>query len=202
MLVNRCDEMICVMYPRRMARVRLPAGSVIDAAIELIDAEGFEALNLSTVAAALGVRPSALYNHVGSLDDLRSRVAVAATERLTTAISEAATGVAGVAALRAMADAYRDFAQQHPGQYSALLRSSAGTGELSAANDRVHDVFVRVYRGAGLSHAEAELAARRARQVVHGFVTLEHSGASGDEDLFEHLVDGFRAGLTAAGHDS
>lgn len=182
-----------------MSRVRLPAGSVVDTAVELIDAEGFEALNLSSVAAALGVRPSALYNHVGSLDDLRSRVAVTATERLAAAISTAATGVAGVAALRAVADAYRDFAQQHPGQYSALLRSSPGTGDLNDANDRLHDVFVRVYRGAGLPPGDAELAARRARQVVHGFVTLEHSGAPRDEDLFEHLIDGFRTALSTAG---
>lgn len=185
-----------------MGRVRLPAGSVIDTAIDVIDAEGFEALNMSTVAAALGVRPSALYGHVDSLDDLRSRVAVTATERLGAAISAAATGVAGVAALRAVADAYRDFAQQHPGQYSALLRSSPGTGELSAANDRLHDVFVRVYRGAGLSPGATELAARRARQVIHGFVTLEHSGAPRDEDHFEHLIDGFRAALAEASQNS
>lgn len=185
-----------------MGRIRLPAGSVVGAAIKLIDAEGFEALSISTVAAALGVRPSALYNHVGSLDDLRGRVAVSATERLTEAISSAAMGVAGIAALRAVADAYRDFAEEHPGQYSALLRSSPTTGDLAAANARLDDVFVRIYSGAGFPAGDAELAARRARQAVHGFVTLKHSGASGDESLFEHLVDGFRPELAATDRES
>lgn len=179
-----------------MARARVPAGSVVDAAIKVIDADGFEALSLATVAATLGVRPSALYNHVQSLDDLRGKVAVTATDRLTSAISTAAMGVAGVGALRAVADAYRTFAQNHPGQYSALLRSSPGSGELAAANDRLHDVFTRVYQAAGLDPASADLAARRARQMVHGYVTLEHSGASGSETMFEHLIEGFRPTLS------
>jgi AcrR family transcriptional regulator len=175
-----------------MGKVRVPAGSVVDAAVELIDEQGFEALSLSAVAAVLGVRPSALYNHVESLDDLRSRVAVTATERLTDAISTAAMGVAGLAAMRAVAEAYRAFAVDHPGQYSALLRSSPSTGELDRANARLHEVFVSVYKGAGLVGADAEAAARRARQTVHGYVTLQHAGAgSADHAMFDQLVEGF-----------
>ena len=179
-----------------MGRVRLPTGQVVDTAVELIDAQGFEALTLSAVAAELGVRPSALYNHVDSLDDLRGRVAVTATERLTTAISAAAIGVAGIAALRAVADAYRNFALDHPGQYSALLRASEATGELTRANDRLHDVFVAVYSGAGLSPDNAQLAARQARQAVHGYVTLQHAGIETGDTQFDDLVDGFRTTLT------
>jgi AcrR family transcriptional regulator len=166
----------------------------VEAAAELVDAQGFEALSLSAVAAALNVRPSALYNHVESLDDLRSRVAVSATDRLAASIQAAAVGVAGVAALRAVADAYRNFALEHPGQYSAMLRSSPTTEELTLANDRLHDVFVSVYTGAGLAGDDAQYAARQARQAVHGYVTLQHAGAAGDAQ-FEGLVDGFRAGL-------
>lgn len=181
-----------------MARVRLPPGSVVDTAIELVDAEGFEALSLSAVAAALDVRPSALYHHVDSLDALRGQVAVTATERLAAAISSAAMGVAGLAALRAVAGAYRDFAIEHPGQYSALLRSSPGSAELTDANARLHHVFVSIYEGAGLSGAEADAEARRARHAVHGYVTLEHAGAGEGDEQFEHLIDGFRAGLHAS----
>lgn len=181
-----------------MGRVRLPVGSVVDAAIELIDAEGFETLSLSAVAAALDVRPSALYNHVESLDALRGKLAVTATERLAAAISEAAMGVAGLAAIRAVTDAYRAFAAAHPGQYSALLRPSPGAADLERANARLHNVFVSIYRGAGVPSPDADRAAQRARHTVHGYVTLQHAGALADDTEFEHLVDGFRAALPDA----
>ena len=57
------------MYDRRVARDRIPPGAIVETAITLIDRQGFEALSLSTVAAVIGVRPSALYGHVGNLDE-------------------------------------------------------------------------------------------------------------------------------------
>ena len=110
-----------------MARGRILPGGVVDTAIVLIDREGFEALSLSAVAEVLRVRPSALYGHVGGLDQLRDRIAVTATNHLTSAVGAAAMGVAGSNALDAIGHAYRGFAHGHPGQYSAILRPASPT---------------------------------------------------------------------------
>lgn len=54
---------------------RLTRADVIARAAELIDRDGLAAFSLRTLATALDVRPSALYNHVRNLDDLLTAVA-------------------------------------------------------------------------------------------------------------------------------
>ena len=181
-----------------MGRVRIAPGAVVDAAIELIDREGFEALNLSAVAVALDVRPSALYGHVGGLDQLRDRISVTATDHLTSAVSSAAIGVAGTRALDAMGHAYRGFAHDHPGQYASILRPAAPDNlELVTATHALDDVFTRVYLGAGMSAPEADTAAGGTRSAIHGFVALEHaSGTSpAHDERYRDLLDALHRGL-------
>ena len=179
------------MYDHNVTRARILPGGVVDTAIALIDREGFEALSLSAVAEALRVRPSALYGHVGGIDQLRDRIAVSATHHLTGAVGAAAMGVAGPNALDAMGHAYRGFAHGHPGQYSAILRPASETNvELAAANQALHDVFARVYVGAGLGRDEADLAAGNTRSAIHGFVSLEHASGTtpGHDSRYSHLL--------------
>jgi AcrR family transcriptional regulator len=186
------------MYDRRVARDRIPPGAVVDSAITLIDRDGFEALSLSTIAASLGVRPSALYGHVGSLDQLRDRLAVVATNHLASTVGAAAMGVAGTNALDAIGHAYRGFAHGHPGQYSAILRpAAAANDELVAADRALHDVFARVYLGAGFEPFAADLAAGSTRSAIHGFVSLEHASGTtpGHDDRYSHLLEVLHGGL-------
>jgi AcrR family transcriptional regulator len=178
------------MYDRRVARDRIPHGAIVETAIVLIDREGFEALSLSAVAAVLGVRPSALYGHIGNLDQLRDRLAVVATDHLTGAIGAAAMGVAGPDALDAIGHAYRGFAHGHPGQYSAILRPALDNTDLALADRALHDVFARVYRGSGFDADAADLAAGSTRSAIHGFVSLEHATGTtpGHDDRYAHLL--------------
>jgi AcrR family transcriptional regulator len=185
------------MYDRRVARDRIPPGAIVETAITLIDREGFEALSLSAVAAVLGVRPSALYGHVGNLDQLRDRLAVAATNHLTGTVGAAAMGVAGPDALDAIGHAYRGFAHGHPGQYSAILRPALSNADLVVADRALHDVFARVYRGAGFDADAADLAAGSTRSAIHGFVSLEHATGTtpGHDYRYGHLLRLLHGGL-------
>ncbi|MGZ3638658.1 MAG: TetR family transcriptional regulator, partial [Ktedonobacterales bacterium] len=49
-------------------RVGLDQEAVIQAAADLVDAEGLDALSLARLAEKLGVRTPSLYNHISSLD--------------------------------------------------------------------------------------------------------------------------------------
>ena len=62
------------------------------AAMAIVDADGFDALTLSSVAARLGVGPSALYTHVDGLAGLHHAAGVEATRRLTVEVRDAAVG--------------------------------------------------------------------------------------------------------------
>ena len=85
-----------------VARVPLDQEQVVDAAAELADAEGLDALTLTRVAKELGVRQPALYRHVESYQDLLRLLSLRGREQLAAALSEAAIGVSGDEAVGAV----------------------------------------------------------------------------------------------------
>lgn len=183
-----------------MARQRVNLVEVTTTALILVDERSFDALSLSAVAAELGIRPSALYTYFDSLADLRYAVAVQATRNLTDDLRDAAIGQSGDAAILALAQAYRRFAIQHPGQYASTLLPPVNPGDdLTSAAARLTDVFARVIANYGHDGDRAVHAARAARSAIHGFVALEmcqgfHHGTDQDES-FAHLVTTVLSGL-------
>lgn len=164
-------------------RAGLDKGIVVQAAAELVNAEGLEALSISRLAAELGVQAPSLYNHVGGLEDLRRELALYGHSLLAERLTEAAIGRSGAEALLAVADAYRGFIKDCPGVYVAGLRSY-GTLEnpdeiLSTAEGRVTRIAMAVIASFGLEGEDGLHAVRGLRSMVHGFATLEVSGGFG-----------------------
>lgn len=181
-----------------MARPRLTTPAVVDRALDLIDRDGFEALNVSSVAGDLGVGPSALYTHVAGSSDLQYLVAVASTRNLVSEVRQAAIGTAGPRALVAMGQAYRRFALEHPGQFaSTLLPPRSDDDELARTNQELLEVFITVFAAMGIASDEAYLAARATRSALHGFLALEHnSGTTAEHGAeYDHLLRTLQHGL-------
>jgi AcrR family transcriptional regulator len=150
----------------------------------IVDRSGLDALNLSSVAADLGVGPSALYTHVDGVAGLKYLVAVQSTTNLANQIRDAAVGIAGERALDAIGRAYRLFAHTSSGQFaSTFLPPLSADDDLAAANRSLLEVFVLVYKAMGLAPEESHLAARSTRSAIHGFCALElASRTSTDHD--------------------
>src|SRR3954452_20752545 len=98
-----------------MPRAGLDTERVVDAASEIADAEGLDAVTLARVAGGLGVRAPSLYNHVYGRAGLLRGVALRGVCGLTAALRAAAVGLFGADALAAPARAYRVYAGAHPG---------------------------------------------------------------------------------------
>jgi AcrR family transcriptional regulator len=64
-----CNSMF-LHYPEDMPRETLTREQIVDAAVELLDAEGLEGLNLRALGKRLGSAATAVYWHVGSKDNL------------------------------------------------------------------------------------------------------------------------------------
>ncbi|WP_084773361.1 TetR/AcrR family transcriptional regulator [Nonomuraea candida] len=102
-----------------MARAGLTADRVTLAGADLADEVGLDRVTMSAVARRLGVKDASLYVHVRNLEDLRGRIALLAADEKSIRIAEATAGRAGKDALVAYANAYRDYAREHPGRYTA-----------------------------------------------------------------------------------
>lgn len=189
-----------------MPRAGLSAESVTALALAVVDGggpAGFEQLSLAAVATRAGVAVPSLYKHVGSLDELRRRVAVATVRELGSVLAAATVGLAGADALRALADALRAWALANPGRYAATQRApsqqDAADAELRAAAAAVVATITTALRGFALPEDAAVDAVRLVRSAVHGFVSLELGGGFGlPDDLdrsFARMVAVLAAGL-------
>jgi AcrR family transcriptional regulator len=173
---------------------------VVAIAGKLADEVGFDQLTLARLAKRLGIRTPSLYAHVDGVDDLRRRIAEFGAETLGTQLSLAATGLSGEEALTAIATAYRAFANEHPGVYTAVERGPGFGADPEAMRAPV-DVVVAAIRGYGLTGDDALHAVRIVRSTLHGFVMLEATGGfrlSLDlDETFERLVATLHRGIAA-----
>lgn len=187
---------------KRAQRAGLTPGKVVAEAGALADERGNQALSLASLAERLGVRVPSLYKHVGGLDDLHRRLALAAMRDLAERLGTVTVGRSGRDALQACATAWRAYAKEHPGRYAAIARGSdRADPELIAAGDRVLDLVFAILRGYGLDEDDTVHAARAVRSALHGFVTLEAEGGFGlrqDVEIsYDRLVTLLDAGLGA-----
>ncbi len=184
-----------------MPRVGLSRPQLAERAAEIADATGWDRLTLADVAASFGVRLPSLYKHVGSLAELRRDVSVVGARELLDALTAAVVGRSGAPAVRAMADAYREFAERHPGRYAASVVAPApGDEEHLAVAEQLFGVLAAVLAEFGVDGNDAIHAIRALRALLHGFVALEAAGAYAMpldlDESYRRMVDGFTAGLT------
>ena len=122
-----------------MARVGLSPARVVSEAAAVADEVGLDGLTLAAVAERLGVRLPSLYKHIDGLDAIRRELALMGLEELAQRLGRAAMGRTRRDALVDIAHAYRTFAEERPGLYTATLRApSADDEELTA---RAHAVL-------------------------------------------------------------
>jgi AcrR family transcriptional regulator len=186
-------------------RAGLDRWTVVRTAAELVDTApaGLDDLSLSRLAEQLGVRTPSLYKHVAGLPALHRDLAFLGVKLLGDQLVDAAIGRSADEAVRALADAYRSFAHEHPGLYAAALRAPAPEDtELQEAARWVADVVVRVLEAYGLHGDDALHAVRAFRSSIHGFVSLEAAGGFGLpldlDESYRRLVAMFIEGLHAA----
>jgi AcrR family transcriptional regulator len=185
-----------------MPRAGLSPDAVTDAALAQVDAAGPESLTLAAVAERTGVATPSLYKHVGSLAELRRRVALRVLDEMTGRLAEAVLGRSRDDALRAAMLAYREYVREHPHRYRALPQTRQTSPELAAASDRMLGVVLAVLRGYGLDEAPAIHAARCFRAAAHGFASLESLGgfqlAEDVDESYDLLISMVAGGLAGA----
>ena len=191
------------LQPRK---ARLDTATVVQAAAELIEAEGLEALSLGRLARQLDVQTPSLYNHIDGLPGLYRELALMSTRDLGERMGNAAIGKSGTDAVVALAEAYRAYVKDHTGLYMTGIRSSGQQTpidvELQTAQERVVQIALAVVGSFGLRGEDALHAVRGLRSIVHGFATLEVAGGFGlpldCDESFQQLVKMFITGLQQA----
>jgi TetR/AcrR family tetracycline transcriptional repressor len=160
---------------RRAATARAAWGTisreqVIDEALRIVQARGYEALTVRELSAALGVAPMSLYRHVRNKDDLLDEI----VDRLLAAAWQPRANESDWRRwLTQAADRLRRFLVQQP----AALRVYLTHPVISPAAVARMEAMLRVLRDVTADEA----AARKAYAAIHtytiGFAALEASRA-------------------------
>lgn len=181
---------------RTSRRGRPPSGEslsradVVRAAAELADREGFTALSLAGVARVLGRHASSMYAHVGSLEELRTEVALLAATELADAVWAAVLGKVGAEALAAIAEQYLRYAASFPGRTASVAAVDPDNPEFAARMARLHEPLAAAFRSFGLDEAQAASAHRIFGATINGLVS---TGGTAETD---HAVELFVTALS------
>ena len=167
MAARRSGGEVSKQAARRVPRNTLSRSMIVEAALELIDAAGLDAVTMPNVARRLGVGTMSLYRHVGDKGDLIDAVA----ERVMGQIGVpdgAADDWEGrvVGYLRAL----RETAAAHPALSARILADHGLTvGPVFVQLETVHGILVR----AGFAPGDAVRAFYSLFTYVFGFVMWE-----------------------------
>lgn len=177
-----------------MPRANLSSNKVLDQALKWVDKHGYENLSMATLARSFGVAVPSLYKHVSSLAWIQNEIAKQGIQDLGNVLKEAAMGRAQHDALSHMATAYRNFAKAYPGRYAAIQHAHRPHDhQLQQLSDRTLRPIYDMLATYGRTGEEATHDVRLLRAALHGFVTLETTGAFGIpldiEQSFNHLIN-------------
>lgn len=182
--------------------VKLSREVIVNAALNYLDREGWDALTINALANQLGTKGPSLYNHVSSLSDLRRAMRMRVINDILEMLTQVGKGRAGDDAVLAMAGAYRSYAHHHPGRYSAFTQMPLGGDdpEYTAAATRAAAPVIEVLASYGLDGDRAFYVALEFWAAMHGFVLLEMTGVMDDVDteaVFADMVRRLAAGMNS-----
>ncbi len=165
--------------------------ALLDAAAEILEAEGPDALSVRRIAAAAGVAPMGVYNHFESKNGIIDALFMQGFERLREALAAAIAEIEDpYEALREGGRRYRALALAHPMAYQLMfLRTIPGYEpsdtalEVAAgAFDSLVDAVVRAMAAGVLADAPPTEIAHLIWADHHGWVSLELTGMGMLED--------------------
>jgi len=153
----------------RTAGPFLDKATLVRAAADLADRDGWSRLTLSGAALAVDRHVSSLYTHVDGLDALRREVALLALDELADEVWRAALGRSGGDALAAIATVERDFSRAHHGRIAAInAHAGSDDPEFHSRGARLAEPIRATLAGFGLDDAQVAIAHRVFSAAVRG----------------------------------
>lgn len=171
---------------RRIARRR----QILDLALEIAEAEGWEAVTTRRLADGIDFSQPIIYQHFSSREDVIRTVALEGFSSLASRVRELDREQTDPAGVAKVCRVYLDFAREHPRLYEAMFTESVG---LSFADEVTPPPLTDAF-SAILSHVarhvpleRAESAAELVWACCHGLASLRASGRIPPDRLDEHL---------------
>jgi AcrR family transcriptional regulator len=165
----------------RSRREPLSRARVIEAALQVMDAEGLEAVTMRRIGRELGVEAMSLYRHFpGGKEDILEGL----TERVMAEFEFPPSSGDWTEDARAMAREWRRLLGLHPGVMQLLAERHKPLEGLAAF--RAMDAALGVLRESGLDSREVSQAFNAIGSYIFGFVMMEQGLMPGRHHHHDH----------------
>ncbi len=182
---------------------------LLEAAAELLDDEGPQALTARRIAAAAGTSTMAVYTHFGGMPALVKQIVAEGFTRLDQHQAEVPHTDDPLADLLALSMAYRDNAMQNPHLYAVMFGATSLKGFQLTEDDMeiglnsfatLTDYVARAMESGQLRRDAPARVAAQMWTAMHGYVMLELAGLhlppdNPVEDVMRPLLTTLVAGL-------
>lgn len=160
-----------------MGRKGLNKEVIINAAVDIIEANGYENFSMHALADKLGVKTASLYSHIKSIDSLVTEVGCFALnlhqQYLTVAIKDKHREDAVIA----LANAYRSFSKNHESLYRLIMQIPISSNEkLKELGGVITEPIMTVLEDYHISKEKKMHWQRVFRGMMHGFISQESYG--------------------------
>jgi len=193
---------------RREREKREQRQRILDAALTIINKEGFAALSMRKLAEQIEYSPASIYLYFENRERIAQELSDAGFEEMLDAISAAISGKKAVEALHALGSAYIAYGVEHPeiyrlvfmGDSDYMAAAYAEHKKYSAAN-RAYGVLVQLAdelteSGRNTQDLPSTVIAEMIWSALHGIVSL-HIACPGFQSATPQNMARFATGMIA-----
>ena len=131
-----------------------------------------------------------MYNHISSLDEIKSKLMVYGWKQMEERMIDSAAGVSGYEALRNMCNVFFDYATSNKGVFTAMLwYNKFENDEKEKATERLFNVIFKVMKSLDISDANINHIIRTLRAFLEGFSLLVNNNAFGNPISIKESFD-------------
>ncbi len=179
-------------YPAKTDR-----GTILAAALKLVEREGVENLAIRTIAAELDLAPNALYRYFVNLIALEAAVAEEARRQMLEVMENAVGRKGPTETIRAISESYLRFALERPRIFALYLKTYGAEEHTPQCTQSTNFFLKHVTRVYGEKRAFE--ASHALWAFLHGSAVLLDAGLLTPKRAFGNLKFGLQTWIDGAG---
>jgi len=183
--------MLAMAYPKLLS-----SANILKTAVQLVEHGNADGLSLRAVASALDVKAPSIYRYFPHKEALEAAVAGEILNLMLREFRAASESADPETRFRRLADAYLRFARKRFPLYQFVVQSRLPEKYGSKAGKAVWNLLIEAASGVS-GQPDDTAAAVAIWSFLHGYTTLEHSGAFGASGPKGGLERGLEAFLSS-----
>ncbi len=163
---------------------------IIETSARIANKVGLDNLSLKIIAEELNIKSPSLYNHISSLNEIKSQLMVYGWKQIEEKMIDSAVGVSGYEALKNMCNVFYDYATNNKGIFTAMLwYNKYESDEKQNATTRLFNMLFKIMKSLNITDENINHIIRTLRGFLEGFSLLVNNNAFGNPISIKESFD-------------